>query len=134
MACIFLGACAWFDNIEPVLDRSEAFRIETSGGVVQGQRIKSGGADLSSSTVVSWFDIPFAQPPVGDLRWRAPRPINAPINIIVEREDTSCVQKSSDYAGASGEGIVGSEDCLYLDIKAPADFASKSYPVMFWVH
>jgi para-nitrobenzyl esterase len=30
--------------------------------------------------------------------------------------------------------MVGSEDCLYLDIKAPADFASRNYPVMLWIH
>jgi para-nitrobenzyl esterase len=130
----FLGACAWFDNAEPMFDQSEAYRLETSAGIAQGKRIISGGADLSSSSVVSWFDIPYAQPPVDDLRWRAPRELNTPSELITEKEDTACVQKSSDYAGASGEGIVGSEDCLYLDIKAPADFASKSYPVMFWIH
>jgi len=134
IAVVLLGACAWFDNADPVFDQSEAYRLETSGGIVQGKRIVSGGENLSSTSVVSWFDIPFAQPPVGDLRWRAPRELNTPSEIIVEKEDTSCVQKSSDYAGAGGEGIVGSEDCLYLDIKAPADFASKSYPVMFWIH
>ena len=132
--CVFLGACAWFDRGEPVTEKPEAYRIQSSGGIVQGQRITSGGSDITSASVVSWFDIPFAQPPVGDLRWRAPRAIDAPVDIIVEKEDTSCVQKSSDYAGADGEGIVGLEDCLYLDIKAPADFASKSYPVMFWIH
>ena len=36
--------------------------------------------------VVSWFDIPYAQPPVGDLRWRAPRELVAPEQLIVERE------------------------------------------------
>ena len=132
--CVFLGACAWFERGEPVTEKPEAYRIQSSGGIVQGQRITSGGSDITSASVVSWFDIPFAQPPVGELRWRAPRAIDAPVDIIVEKEDTSCVQKSSDYAGADGEGIVGLEDCLYLDIKAPADFANKSYPVMFWIH
>ena len=63
-----------------------------------------------------------------------PRELQAPEQIIVERDDTSCVQKASRYAGVSGEGMVGSEDCLYLDIKAPADFASRNYPVMLWIH
>jgi para-nitrobenzyl esterase len=134
VTCIFLGACAWFDRGEPVTEKPEAYRIKSSGGIVQGLRITSGGSDITSASVVSWFDIPFAEPPVGELRWRAPRAIEAPVDIIVEKEDTSCVQKSSDYAGADGEGIVGLEDCLYLDIKAPADFANKSYPVMFWIH
>ncbi|MFL2494968.1 MAG: carboxylesterase family protein [Porticoccaceae bacterium] len=59
------------------------------------------------------------KPPVGDLRWRAPRPLDRPRRIISPKDDTACVQKASVYAGATGKGIVGSEDCLYLDITAP---------------
>jgi para-nitrobenzyl esterase len=71
---------------------------------------------------------------VGDLRWRAPRTLVAPERVIVERDNTSCVQKASRFAGVDGEGIVGTEDCLYLDIKAPANFADQRYPVMVWIH
>jgi len=38
------------------------------------------------------------------------------------------------YAGISGKGIVGQEDCLYLDIYSPLDFKDKKLPVMFWIH
>jgi len=96
--------------------------------MVQGQ-----SSSLVES-VVAWSDIPFAQPPVGDLRWRAPRALIAPNQRIANKEDTACVQKASNYGGVEGDGIVGSEDCLYLDIKAPADFREKNYPVMFWIH
>ena len=102
--------------------------IATSSGVTQGE-VAGASAD-----VVAWDDIPYAQPPVGELRWRAPRAIDVSEALIVTKEVTSCVQKASDYAGASGSGIVGSEDCLYLDIKAPSDFRSRKYPVMFWIH
>ena len=37
-------------------------------------------------------------------------------------------------SGTDVDGIVGGEDCLYLDIAAPSDYASRSYPVMFWIH
>ena len=123
-----MSSCSLFGTSEPVAQQLAQHSVSTSTGITQGQSFASG------SSVVSWFDIPYAQPPVGDLRWRAPRELQAPEQIIVERDDTSCVQKASRYAGVSGEGMVGSEDCLYLDIKAPADFASQNYPVMLWIH
>ncbi len=128
LLCFFaLGACTPFDNNSA---RPEGGAINTSTGVVQGQ------INSRLENVVVWSDIPFAQPPVGDLRWRAPRTLVAPEQFIVPKESTGCVQKASNYGGVEGkgEGIVGSEDCLYLDIKAPADFKSKSYPVMVWIH
>ena len=123
-----VSSCSLFGTTDPVVQRLSEHRLSTSTGITQGQSFSAPPA------VVSWFDIPYAQPPVGNLRWRAPRELQAPEQIIVERDDTSCVQKASRYAGVSGEGMVGSEDCLYLDIKAPADFASRNYPVMLWIH
>ena len=43
-------------------------------------------------------------------------------------ENNACVQEASEYAGVSGSGIVGSEDCLYLDITAPIDFREVFLP------
>ena len=125
VCCFVLSACSPFGNDAT---RSEGEIIKTSSGMVQGQ------ASSLVESVVAWSDIPFAQPPVGDLRWRAPRALIAPNQRIANKEDTACVQKASNYGGVEGDGIVGSEDCLYLDIKAPADFREKNYPVMFWIH
>lgn len=122
-----LSSCSQLRSPESGLVRSPDYLIRTQSGVTQGESI-------DGSSVVSWFDIPFAQPPVGDLRWRAPRPLVSPEQKLLQLADTACVQKASRFAGVDGEGIVGSEDCLYLDIKAPADFAQKQYPVMFWIH
>ena len=122
-----LSSCSLFRPSEPVVQRSSDYLIRTLSGTSQGQSIEG-------EAVVSWFDIPFAKPPVGDLRWKAPRPLRNPEQILVQRDDTACVQKASRFAGVEGSGIVGSEDCLYLDIKAPSDFADKQYPVMFWIH
>ena len=125
LLCIALSACTPLDN-KPIRAKGDA--IKTSSGVVQGE------THSRLADVVAWSDIPFAQPPVGDLRWRAPRALIAPEQIISPKGSTACVQKASSYGGVEGDGIVGSEDCLYLDIKAPADFKDKNYPVMFWIH
>jgi para-nitrobenzyl esterase len=125
---ISLSSYGFFNASEPVIERLTEHTINTSSGISQGQSFGIPGS------VVSWFDIPYAQPPVGDLRWRAPRPLNTPNNIIVDKPITSCVQEASNYGGIPGEGIVGTEDCLYLDIRAPKDFSDKNYPVMVWIH
>jgi para-nitrobenzyl esterase len=102
--------------------------ISTTSGKVQG---------YVDNKVVNYDDIPYAKPPVGNLRWKAPRDLSSPENIIEQRDNNFCIQEPSSMGGAPGEGIlVGSEDCLYLDIKAPLKL-NKSLdllPVMFWIH
>ena len=99
--------------------------INTSTGIVTG---------IAENQVVMWEDIPYALPPIGDLRWRAPRAYLASDKNILSKDKNGCLQESSIYAGIKGEGIVGQEDCLYLDIQAPDNKLNKPLPVMFWIH
>ena len=83
-----------------------------------------------------WKGIPFAAPPTGPLRWRAPRP-PAPWEGRFEALTAGepCVQFA-----ARGEEVRGSEDCLTLDVYAPRFAASEvphgtaRLPVMVWIH
>jgi para-nitrobenzyl esterase len=101
-------------------------KVETSSGIVDGYK---------KGRVIYWDDIPYAKPPIDQLRWKAPRTINNSKNIISSKENNYCVQRPSSLGGPGGEGLyVGSEDCLYLDISAPARKKSKLLPVMFWIH
>jgi para-nitrobenzyl esterase len=84
----------------------------------------------------AWLGIPFARPPVGDLRWRAPQ---APEPWEGVRDALApgpmCVQKPSPLAGGGADGAparIGEEDCLYLNVWAPAN--ARQLPVMFWIH
>ena len=124
-----LCACTWLGNSSATLKSPDKALIATTSGRVQGWQSSS-----EANQVTAWYDIPYAQPPVGDLRWKAPREFLAPNQSITDKQSNACVQRASRYAGAEGEGIVGTEDCLYLDIKAPSDFAQEQYPVMFWIH
>ena len=102
------------------------FVVETSSGIVDGYK---------KNRVVYWDDIPYAEPPVGDLRWKAPRRIINSGTEISSKDDNFCVQRPSSLGGADGDGpFVGSEDCLYLDISAPLKSNSNPLPVMFWIH
>ena len=100
--------------------------IETSSGISIGYK---------SNNVMHWDDIPYAKPPIGELRWKAPRKINNLSQIIIPKENNFCVQRPSGMGGSEGDGFFsGSEDCLYLDVKTPTDKFNKKLPVMFWIH
>ena len=101
-------------------------KVETSSGIVDGYK---------KGRVIYWDDIPYAKPPIDQLRWKAPRTINNSKKIISSKENNYCVQRPSSLGGPGGEGLyVGTEDCLYLDISAPARKKSELLPVMFWIH
>ena len=102
------------------------YEVTTKSGTVDGYK---------KNNILYWDDIPYAQPPIKELRWKAPRRINDPANIILPKEGNFCFQRPSSLGGAEGEGVyTGSEDCLYLDIIAPAKKNDKPLPVMFWIH
>ena len=83
--------------------------------------------------VVSFKGVPYARPPVGELRWRPPQPAAAWTG---ERDATRvgaiCIQPP-----ANGDNGVGplpmSEDCLTLNVWAPVE-RDGPLPVMFWIH
>ncbi|MDA0979719.1 MAG: carboxylesterase family protein, partial [Proteobacteria bacterium] len=89
----------------------------------------------------AWLGIPYAQAPVGDLRWKAPRP---PIPWEGRREvlnyGAQCVQLPVIPDSDQGKGYVGSEDCLFLNVWAPTwgptriPRGDERRPVMFWIH
>ena len=87
--------------------------------------------------VTNWDDIPYAQAPIGDLRWKAPREILEENKLIEPKVNNFCIQKPSGMGGSDFDGdefFSGSEDCLYLDIKASKSKSKDLLPVMFWIH
>jgi para-nitrobenzyl esterase len=104
------------------------FIVKTNTGIAYGN---------ASNNVINWDDIPYAKPPINELRWKAPRKINISSSnkILKPKDDNFCVQKPSGLGGSKGQGsFSGTEDCLYLDIKAPDIDKRKNLPVMFWIH
>jgi para-nitrobenzyl esterase len=78
--------------------------------------------------VRTFFGVPYAEPPVGELRFRAPRP--AP-SWSGERDATRWAPRAP-QPELTGRGFTGDEDCLSLNVYAPA--APGSYPVLVWIH
>lgn len=75
--------------------------------------------------------VPFAAPPVGELRWRAPRPVRPWHGV---RDATSPRSQCAQLAPPYGGQTTYVEDCLYLNVTTPARRAGARLPVMVWVH
>lgn len=104
--------------------------VEVEQGTVDGTtEALPGGGDM-----LVWKGVAYAEPPVGDLRFRAPRPPQ-PRDGIIETTEFSpgCMQDPlNPLAIQNSNGLPVSEDCLYLNIYAPAD--EGPHPVMVWIH
>ncbi len=108
-------------------DRADPLNVKTEQGAVRGKLINEG-------KVRAFLGIPYAAPPVGELRWKAPQP---PAHWKGVRDATKfgarCGQWQiwSDYLFLDSGP---SEDCLYLNVYAPAAGPGVRLPVMFWIH
>lgn len=102
-----------------------AAQVTIEAGVIDGTR--SGGAMV-------YKGIPFASPPVGALRWRAPQPPARWSGVrLADRFSPSCVQRGAYPEDAPPEPM--SEDCLYLNVwLPPGASAGDKLPVMVWIH
>ncbi len=83
-----------------------------------------------------WLGIPYAAPPVGALRWRAPEP-PAPFADVFDATTFGprCPQRASRLDSTDEpDTVVGVEDCLSLNVYAPGDARGRDLPVMVWIH
>lgn len=95
------------------------------GGIIRGENLEG---------VRVYKGIPYAAPPVGDLRWKEPRPPSPweGIRDCVEY-GPSCPQPTGGWEDYLKVGKTD-EDCLYLNVWSPASHPSDRLPVMVWIH
>ncbi|MBJ8344120.1 carboxylesterase/lipase family protein [Antrihabitans sp. YC2-6] len=100
--------------------------VTTSEGIVRGHR---------EGKVLRWLSIPYAAPPVGDLRLRAPQPARPWTGV---RDATTYGNAAIQHASGSRIGArtsqPQSEDCLTVNVTAPAEPSSAPRPVMVFIH
>jgi para-nitrobenzyl esterase len=103
-------------------------RVALANGVVQG---------IVEEDTLVWHGLPYAKPPVGNLRWRAPQPAE---NWTGTRDATQrhseCVQAETTTRWQRTATMVGSEDCLIADIYRPnrSGYEAEKLPVYVWIH
>ena len=99
--------------------------VKTSSGPVSG---------VTADGIESFKGIPFAAPPIGDLRWRAPQPAahwTTPLK--ADHFGHDCMQEP--FGGdAAPLGTTPSEDCLVLNVWRPAGNHDKKLPVIVWIY
>lgn len=106
---------------------------------VEGGRIQGVNADVKG--VYVYRGIPYAAPPIGDLRWKEPQPVVAWEGVKLCDKFGHPGYQSVHYPGGYttewgyGDEAPYSEDCLYLNVwtKAPGD-VDRKLPVAFWIH
>jgi para-nitrobenzyl esterase len=105
-----------------------ADRVKISNGVLESTAAPSDGAR-------SFKGIPFAQPPVGDLRWREPEPVkNWTGARNADKFGPRCMQRTTDFDDYWFRSDGMSEDCLYLNVWTPAKSAREKLPVLVYYY
>ena len=133
---LFVAAPALAAHHEEVHDPKVVFSATQSVETVVVQTPKGTlvGEDLGDT--VAFRGVPFAKPPVGDLRWKPPQPVDAwdGIKTAIEFQAPCQQPQLQDPSEPNGGGVVGvkSEDCLYLQVYAPKN--AEKAPVVLWMH
>lgn len=125
-----LGACHE-EEAEPVHTPDPSTLRTTGQGELIGFTADNGGS--------VWLSVPYAEPPVGDLRWRAPRSPAAWTGVkeALEQPDwcPQITNQLDEFYGITQGELRGNEDCLYLNIYAPSGTPPpEGWPVMVWLH
>ncbi|KAM3956436.1 uncharacterized protein ACR2FA_009599 [Aphomia sociella] len=102
-------------------------QVTVNEGVLEGELVNNeyGGK------FYSFKGIPYAQPPVGELRFKAPRPPK-PWSGVRNAKKHGSISYQVNFA--IDHDPVGSEDCLYLNVYSPEINSRKPLPVMFYIH
>lgn len=126
MTRAFLGGLAALIIGAAMMDPAAAAPVRVDGGLIDGVTLASG--------VRAWLGVPFAAPPVRELRWRPPQAVPAWRGVLhADRPAPMCLQAlrsrtMNHYFGNEAT----SEDCLYLNVWAPS--SGRKLPVVVWIY
>jgi para-nitrobenzyl esterase len=128
--------CLFFQIIVPVIAQnkkstvksspSNGLLVKTANGLVEGIREKSG--------IRSFKGIPFAAPPVGDLRWKEPQPVKNWEGVLKVNEFAAKPMQTNVFGDMNSRSKTISEDCLYLNVWAPVQKGKELLPVLVYYY
>jgi para-nitrobenzyl esterase len=112
---------------DPIHLKSDSLRIKTDKGDVEGEL-------TADHQVRAFKGIPYAAPPVGDLRWQPPQPAEKWRRTLEAKEFGSHCMQGAAYDDMIFHDPGPSEDCLTLNIWTPANTKAGPLPVMVWIY
>jgi para-nitrobenzyl esterase len=101
--------------------------VHISSGVLAGVKVPD-------SDVRAFTGIPYAAPPIGALRWKAPQPAASWIGARKADEFGSHCMQGNPFGDMTFRDKGNNEDCLYLNVWTPATSAAAHLPVMVWIY
>ncbi|HEY3853739.1 MAG TPA: carboxylesterase family protein [Verrucomicrobiae bacterium] len=102
-------------------------QINTPDGALEGAAVADGKVHVFKG-------IPYAAPPVGPLRWKPPQPLTPWQGVRKATDFGPQAMQARIYSDMIFRDAGPSEDCLYLNVWAPANSSSAKLPVMVWIH
>lgn len=108
---------------------SNAFPVQVSveNGIIEGNYDTHTG-------IQTYFGVPFAKPPIGDLRWRAPQPLDNWEGVKETKKFGPRPMQTNVFGDMKSRSNGVSEDCLHLNIWTPADRNTKGLPVLVYFY
>ena len=113
----------------PTEAQNNAFSVQTTveNGVIEGNYDTKTG-------IQTYFGVPFAKPPVGELRWRAPQPADNWKGVKQTKQFSARPMQTVVFGDMNSRSNGVSEDCLYLNVWTPAKRNTKDLPVLVYFY
>lgn len=121
-ALLFISQVVWAQS-------NDAFNVQTKvkNGIIEGNYDTRDG-------IQTYFGIPFAKPPVGDLRWKAPQPLDDWAGVKETKKFGPRPVQAVVFGDMKSESDGVSEDCLYLNVWTPAKRNTTGLPVLLYYY
>lgn len=106
-------------------DNSFPVQLSIQNGKIEGNYDTKTG-------IQKYFGIPFAKPPVGNLRWKAPQPLDNWIGVKQTKKFAARPMQKLIWGDMNSRSNGVSEDCLYLNVWTPTTYKNKDLPVLVY--
>lgn len=116
-----------FNFINAQETNSFPVQVNIENGIIEGNYDTHNG-------IQRYFGIPFAQPPVGELRWKAPQPLDNWDDVKETKTFGPRPMQTIVFGDMKSRSNGVSEDCLYLNVWTPADRKTKNLPVLVYFY
>lgn len=126
---VYLFGLLCLVNFSGMAQTNNAFAVQTTieNGVIEGNYETKTG-------IQTYFGVPFAKPPVGELRWKAPQPLTNWSGVKETKKFGARPVQSIVFGDMNSRSNGLSEDCLYLNVWTPAKRNTKDLPVLVYFY